>query len=181
MLLTGLLVFAALSAAWAAEKYENADLKITLEAPEGFVKVDEMPKDDDFIGKIVAVYASPDFENDGASLVIHHMDIPGGVDYDTFKGALAEQLKQVFGDSFELVKQEDIKLAGREGFVLNFKSPGDGKMPTPDGKIPHHIGWVLLKDGDSKLIGLIYGSRESAWEGTLPKFKASAKTAKAIE
>ena len=177
----GALMVAVVGVAWAAAAYENADLKFRIEPPADFVKAATPEKKDGFLGEPLALYTSPKLAETAGMLLMHHMDIPGGADYDTFKSGLADQLKQVFGDSFEVVEQKDVKIGDREGFSLDFKAPGDGAKPDPNGDIPHHVRWILLRDGDSKLIGLLYAARESAWEGLNAKFKASAKSLKALE
>ena len=176
-----ILVLSALGVAWAAEKFEDADLKISIEAPEGFIRTGEPLDDNDFLGKPKALFLSPDAAETAGAMLIHHMDIPGGIDYDTFKQVWPKQLKGAFGDTFEIVEQKDLKLGDREGFVLEFTAPGDGTKPDPNGDIPHHIRWRFIRDGDSKLVGLLFGAREEAWESFKAKYEASEKTLKATE
>jgi len=177
-LLTGLLLVLAAGAALAAEKFEDKQLGISVTAPEGFGAAADLGKRDDFIGEPKALFASPDAQNNAAILLIHHMEIPGGADYATFKGAFADQLKTIFMDGFKLLKQEDLKVDKLTGFMLDFECPGDGTKPQPGGSTPHHVRWYLVREGDKKLVGLIYTGREAAWKDISPKFEASAKTLK---
>jgi hypothetical protein len=174
------LLAAAAGTARAAEQFENKQLGIALAAPEGFVAAPDPGKRDDFLGEPKALYVPPDVEKTAAGLLVHHMDLPGGIDYPTFKTALAEFLKGAFGTSFKLVKQEDLKVDGLTGFMLEFECAGDGKKPLPGGSEQHHARWYLVRQGDAKLVGLLYTSREPAWKDIDPKVAASARSLKAI-
>ena len=176
----GGLMVAVVGVAWAAAAYENADLKIRVEPPADFVKAENPGEDDEFIGKPLGVYLSPDAAETAGAFLIHHMNIPAGADYDTFKSTWPDQLKQAFGDTYKLLEQKDVKVGDRVGFLMEFKAPGDGTKPDPNGNIPHHLRWIFLKDGDSKLIGLLYASRDEAWSAFKAKFAASEKTLKAL-
>jgi hypothetical protein len=177
LLAVGLLLAVAAGAAW-AEKFEDKQLGIALTAPEGFAAGPNAGKKDDFIGEQKAIFASPDVQNNAAILLIHHMDLPGGMDYATLKGGLADLLKNVFAAGFKVVKQEELKTEGLTGFMLDFECPGDGTKPAPGGNVPHHVRWYLVQDGDKKLVGLLYAAREAAWKDVEPKFTASANSLK---
>jgi hypothetical protein len=172
----GLLLALAVGTAGAAEKFENKTVGIALELPAGFVSVEQKPENSP-LGDILGLYAAPDAAETGSGLLIHVLEIPGG-DYDTFKGGLPDLLKGVFQEKFKLVKQEDTKFEKMTGFMLDFECPGDGSKPQPGGSIPHHVRWYLIREGDKKLVGLIYTGREAAWKDVSPKFDASAKTLK---
>ena len=180
LLAVAILAVTAVGVAWAAEKFEDADLKISVEAPEGFIKPDKQLDDNDFLGKPKAFFVSPDVAETGGILLIHHKDL-GDATYEMFKMTLADGLKAYYGEGFEVVMQEDLKLGDREGFALEYRYNGDKTQPKPDGDIRHHIRWRFIRHGDSKLIGLIYTARESAWETMKPKFTASEKTLKTVE
>lgn len=169
------------AAAAAAEKFEDKKLGIAVMAPEGFTAVADIGKQEEFLGETKALYASPDVDSTAGILLIHHMDIPGGADYATLKGALSDQLKMAFGDKYRLIVQEDLKVEKLTGFVLEFECPGDGTKPRPGGNVLHHVRWYLIREGDAKLVGLIYTSRDSGWKPLDPKFVASAKTLKRVE
>ena len=179
LLAAGVLVLTALGVAW-AENFVDEDLRIGFVAPKEFVRSQDPLEPSDALGQPKALFLSPDAAETGGMLVVHHMDIPGG-DYDNFKGLFADQLAGVFGEAYQVVEQKDVKLGDREGFVLEFKCNGDGLRPKPDGDIPHRVRWRFIRDGDSKLIGLIYTARESAWETMKPKFTASERTLKTVE
>ena len=180
LLVAAILAVTVIGVAWAAEKFEDADLKISIEAPADYVKSDDPLEEDDFIGTPKVLFASPDIMNNGGLLLIHHMDIPDG-DYEAWKSSLSDQLAMIFGDAYEVVEQKDVKLGDRDGMVLEFKCTGDGVKPDPDGNIEHRVRWRFIRDGDSKLVGLIYGAQEASWETLKPKITASEKSLKAID
>ncbi len=175
------LVFAATGVAFAAaaEKFSDKSLGIEVTAPEGFMKAPDTPAKDDFIGQPKALFFAPNVTETGGILLIHHMDLPGGVDYDTFKKAFVEQLGMAFGDSFKLLKQTDLTVEKLSGMVLEFECPGDGGKPAPGGTIPHHVRWVFIREGEKKLVGMIYAARQAAWKDLDGKFTASEKSLKA--
>lgn len=181
LLVASLLAATLAVSAWAAEKFEDKSIRVAAETPEGFVKLDQVPAKDNFIGEAKALYLSPEAATNAGAMLVHHMELPGGVDYATFKGALATQLGTVFGAGYKLVKQEDTEMGKLSGFVLEFTCPGDGTKPAPGGTIPHHLRWYFFKDGDAKLIGVLYGARDAAWKDLDAKFAASAKTLKRTE
>jgi hypothetical protein len=181
LMLAGALSALFVTAAFAAEKLEDKSLKLSLQAPETFIASPQLPEKDNFIGTAKGLYLSPDVQKTGGALLVHHMDLPGGADYPTVKAALEPQLAQVFGTGYRLVKQEDIKLDGFTGFTLEFICPGDGTKPMPGGTTPHHIRWYFLKDGDAKLVGILYGAQDAAWKDLEPKYAASFKTLKRTE
>jgi hypothetical protein len=181
LLIAGLLAASLAVGAWAAEKFEDQSIKVSADAPEGFVKLGELPPKDNFIGEAKGLYLSPDVANNGGAMLVHHMEIPAGADYAAFKGAIAPQLELVFGNGYKLVKQEDVEIGKLSGFVLEFACPGDGTKPVPGGSIPHHLRWYFFKDSPTKLIGVLYGARDSAWKELSDKYVASEKTLKRVE
>ena len=142
----------------------------------GFAAAPNPGKKDDFLGEPKAVFVAADSDSTAGALLIHEMPIPAGLDYTTLKSALGEFLKGAFGDSDKLVKQEDLKVDGLTGFLLEFECASDGKKPTPGGSDKHHVRWYLIREGDSKLAGLLYGSRQAAWKDLDAKFSDSAKS-----
>ncbi|MCC2671022.1 MAG: hypothetical protein K0Q72_3493 [Armatimonadetes bacterium] len=181
LLIAGLLAATLAVGAWAAEKFEDTGLKVKADAPEGFVKLPELPAKDNFIGEAKGLYLSPDAATNGGAMLVHLMEIPGGADYAAFKGAIAPQLEVVFGNGYKVVKQEDVEVGKLAGFVLEFTCPGDGTKPVPGGSIPHHLRWFFFKEGTGKLIGVLYGARDASWQELSAKFVASEKTLKRVE
>jgi hypothetical protein len=179
--LAGIIAGMLVTAAWAAEKLEDKSIHLSMDAPEAFIKSPELPKADAFIGTAKGLFLSPQVADNGAALLVHHMELPAGADYATFKGIIAAQLGQVFGAGFKLVKQEDVTADKFSGFLLEFTCAGDGTKPDPNGTIPHHIRWHFLKDGDAKLIGVLYGARDANWNEMEPKYATSFKTLKRVE
>ena len=181
LLIAGLLAASLAVGALAAEKFEDKGIKVSADAPEGFVKLGEVPPKDNFLGESKALFLSPDVANNGGAMLVHYLDIPAGADYPTFKGAIAEQFGVVFGNGYKLIKQEDVEVGKLSGFVLEFSCPGDGTKPAPGGSIPHHLRWFFFKEGPAKLIGVLYGARDSAWKELSEKYTVSEKTLKKIE
>ena len=161
----------------AAEKFEASALHITAETPDGCVKAPELPKADGFIGDAKGLYVSPDIATNGAAMLVHSMPVPAGLDYAGFKSNFANLLGQFLPTS-KVIKQEDVKVGKLDGFSLEFTCPGDGGKPDPNGTIPHHIRWYFFKDGEAKMIGVLYGSRDAAWKDLDSKYQASFKTLK---
>jgi hypothetical protein len=173
-----MLLLALVGAASAAEKVEDKSIRLSVDAPEGFLKAPELPKKDDFIGEAKGLFLSPDFATNGGAMLVHHMTLPGGLDFNGFKTALEPRLAMAFGNGYKLVKQEDVEAGKFAGFVLEFSCPGDGTKPDPTGSIPHHVRWYFFKDGDAKVIGMLYGARDASWKDLEPKYAASFKTLK---
>ncbi|MGV3724389.1 MAG: hypothetical protein ACO1SX_26125 [Actinomycetota bacterium] len=181
LLIAGLLAASLAVGVRAAEKFEDKAIKVSAEAPEGFVKLNEVPPPDDFIGESKALYLSPEVASNGGAMLIHHLTIPAGADYAAFKGALPTQFATIFGNGYKLIKQEDVQAGKLSGFVLEFSCPGDGSKPVPGGAVPHHLRWFFFKDGDARLIGVLYGARDANWADLSAKYVASEKTLKRIE
>jgi hypothetical protein len=171
-------VAAIVSTACAAERFEDPQLKVEVEAPEGFSRSEGTPPADPFVGEFKAAFASPEVGTTAGALLIHHMPLPNGIDYPTFKGTLATRLGTMFGDRFRLLRQQDVEVGKIQGFVLEFQCPGDGRKPEVNGSIPHQIRWYLFQGSDGKLIGLIYSARQESWKDLDTKFAASFKTLK---
>lgn len=165
----------------AAEKFEDKTIKVSADAPEGFVKLAEVPPADNFLGESKALYLSPEVAANGGAMLIHHLTIPAGADYAAFKVALPTQFATIFGDGYKLIKQEDVTVGKLAGFVLEFSCPGDGTKPLPGGTVPHHLRWFFFKDGDAKLIGVLYGARDASWAELSKGYVVSEKTLKRIE
>ena len=179
--LSGLLGLTLAVAALAAEKFEDKAAGLRVTAPEGFTTAAQLPSIPDEIGKPKVLFTDKNYENNGGQLLIHLMDLPGGAEYAAFKTDLVATLKDYFGDGFKLHKQEDVAVGKQVGFSIEFEGPGNGKMPEPGGTIPHHIRWVLVRDGNERLMGFVYHCRESAWKELEPKFSASQKTLASAE
>lgn len=178
LLLAGALSALCITAAFAAEKLEDKALQFSIEAPETYVAAPQLPEKDNFIGTTKGLYLSPDVQKNGGALLVHHLDIPAGADYATFKSVIEPQLAQVFGNGYKLIKQEDVKAEGFTGFTLEFVCPGDGAKPAPGGTTPHHVRWHFVKDGETRLIGFLYGAQDAAWKDLEPRYAASFKTLK---
>src|SRR5262249_2273201 len=129
-LISILLLAGAGGAALAADKFENKKIGLSVEPPAGFAVLEQRP-DNSPIGEVLGAYAAPDAEQTGSGLLIHLLSIPGDMEYDAFKASLGDLLKALLGEKFKLIKQEDTKIEGLTGFMLEFESPGDGKLPKP--------------------------------------------------
>jgi hypothetical protein len=175
-IITALVALAATSAF--AAKFEDKDLKLSIEAPAGFTKQAETPQISDRLGEHKAIYVDTQEPKRVAFMLVHHMELPEGADYAIFKQQLPDVLKEYLGNSLKLNRQEDTEVGKFSGFMVDFEGPGDGKLPTADGTFRHHVRWYLLRDGDKKLVGLIYHSLEDAWKDLEPKVQASIKSAK---
>ena len=177
-LVMGLAILLVAAGAWGAEKFEDKALGIALEAPEGFEALADRPELPSALGEVKAIFGHKERAGTAGLLFVHHMEIPDGEAYDAFKTQIGERLQGLYGVDFKVVKQEDIEVAGRKGFVLEFQVPGNGMLPEPNGNVQHHVRWHLLRDGETRLIGIAFHSRESAWKDLAPKFDASYKTLK---
>lgn len=163
-----------------AETFEDSGLKIKIEAPEGFKKVNQTPNLPEVLGECKGVYNHPNPDATAGQMFIHYMTLPDGATFADFKNSLNARLDDHFGGGYKLVKQEDVNIAGREGMLIEFQSPGTGTFPEPAGTIPHHTRWLLLKDGDGRAIGVVLHSREAAWKDLEPKFTAAQKSIKGV-
>lgn len=180
LLLAGVFLTTLVAGVSAAEKFEAKSVHLAAEAPDGFIKPAELPKADEFIGEAKAIFVSTDAANNAGTMLVHHMTNQAG-DFNGFKQAFEPLIEKAFSNGFKLIKQEDVKVGKLDGFELEFACPGDGTKPDPNGNIPHHIRWYFFKDGDAKVIGVVYGAREAAWKDLDPKFAASFKTFKYVE
>jgi hypothetical protein len=156
LLLMGALVASLGGSARAADRFSDADLHLSADPPDGFVKAPELPKDQ-FLGTPKALWISPDLASNGGAWLVHDMPIPGGLDYAAFKtgfGAILESLVL----KLKIVKQEDVTVGKLTGFSLEITAPGDGTKIDPNGTIPHHVRWYFLKKDDNNVIGILYGA-----------------------
>lgn len=167
------------SAALAAEKFEDPEIKISIQAPEGFTALETKPELPPQLGPIKAVLADKTNPKKAAFLLVHHLPLDGG--YEDFKQQIPQVLAERLGTTFKLSRQEDTKVGAFSGFLLEFEAPGDGKLPVDGGTYRHHVRWYLLRDGESKLLGLIYHSLEDDWKELEPKYAASVKSLKKSE
>jgi hypothetical protein len=170
----------AVAGAAAGETFENKKIGIAVEAPAGFV-VTQQKADNSPLGEILGAYEAPDVANTASRMVVHLMEVPGGMDFDAFKKGAVDLLKAIFGEMFKLVKQDEPQVEKLTGFMLDFELPGNGTNPAPDGKIKHHARWYFFKQPDGKMAGILYTSQEAAWKDVEPKVTASAKTLKHVE
>lgn len=170
--------FLALAAgsSFAAVKYEDKELGIALEAPEGFIPLKELPRLHEALGATKAAYADPRKPGSGGLVMIHHMSLLEGGDYPTFKQRLPEAVGEFLGAGYRLLKQEDVTADKLAGFMIEFEAPGDGKLPQPGGPQRQHMRWYLFREGADRLVGVIYHATEEAWKELEPKFAASYKT-----
>src|SRR5262249_6617999 len=141
--LAGLLLALAAGVALAADKFESKKIGLSVEPPAGFTALEQRPENSP-LGEVLGLYAAPDAEHTGCGLLIHLLTIPGDMEYDAFKTQIADLLKALLGEKFKLVSQEDTKFEGLTGFVLEFESPGDGKLPKPGGDVLHHVRWYFF-------------------------------------
>jgi hypothetical protein len=167
------------SAALAAEKFEDPQIKLSIQAPEGFTPPEAKPELPPQLGEIKAVFADKTDPKKSAFLLIHHMTLDGG--YEDFKQQIPQVLSERLGTTYKLSRQEDTQVGKYSGFLLEFEAPGDGRLPVDGGTFRHHVRWYLLRDGEDKLVGLIYHSLEDAWKELEPKYAASLKTLKKTE
>jgi hypothetical protein len=180
LLLVLSLVLLAAASASAAEKFENKTAGLALEAPEGFTAPQQRPEIG-VLGEILGFYVGPNAEATGAAVTIHNMPIPGGMEFDAFKQLAPTLFKGLLGDKFKLLKSEDTKIEKLTGFMLDFETPGDGKIPNPAGDQLHHARWFFFKGAENKMTGILYTSREDAWKDLTPKVDASVKTIRYFE
>jgi len=178
-IITVLLAVAA-TAAFGAEKFEDKELKLAIEAPAGFTKVDMAPSLPPELGTTRVAFMDTQNQAKAAFLMIHHMDCPPGVTFVDFKQGLPDLLAGRLGNTYKLLRQEDVDAGKFTGTMLDFEAPGDGKLPG-EGNFRHHVRWYLLRDGEDKIIGLVYHSLEDAWKEVEPKFAVSVKTLKKTE
>jgi hypothetical protein len=178
-LLTSFCILATAFLAW-GETFEDSDSKLSIESPEGFTKLPQDAPENEFLGKIKAIFLAPDVQTSSGVLLIHHMTRPAdSTDHAAFKKNLEPGVKSYFGEGYKLIKQEDVKdVKDRETFYVEYNCKGGENGPDPNGTIPLRVRWYLIKDGDNKYVGLIYYSREESWKEMEPKFVKSFKTAK---
>lgn len=164
-----------------AASFKDEALKVEVEAPADFNKSTMEVQLPEALGSVKGAFDHKNSERSGGQFILHHMPIPAEADYNGFKSSLPERVNEFLNGKAKVVRQEDVELGKFKGFLFEFEAPGDGKLPSPDGTIAHHVRWYLLRDGEDNLIGLVYHSREEAWKELEPKFAASLKTVKRIE
>lgn len=167
--------------ALAANTFKDDTLKVQVEAPADFAKSTRDVQLPEALGTVKGAFDHNNAERTGGQFILHHMEIPAGADYSGFKTSLPERVNEFLNGKAKVVRQEDVEVGKLKGFLLEFEAPGDGKLPSPDGTIAHHVRWYLLRDGEDKLLGLVYHSREEAWKDLDPQFAASLKTFKRVE
>ena len=178
-LLAGALTVSLAASAWAADRFSDTKLHISVDPPAGFLRAPEVPKDN-FLGDVKALWASPDFPTNGAASLLHDMPIPGGLDYNGFKTNFGDILHNQ-SPKLMVVKQADVTVGKLSGFSLEITGPGDGTKIDPEGTIPHHVRWYFLKKDDHNVIGILYSARDSAWKEIDPKFVEAFKSLKDAE
>ena len=167
-LLTCLAVFPLL-----AETYDQENPKFSVAAPEEFTQLAQTFPENEVLGQIKVLYLAPDVTTTGGSMIIHHMKvIPFSQDYDTFKSSISKGMADFFGDDYKEVKQEDLK-GDLKGFSIEYLVNGSEMGPDPNGTIPLHLRWYLVRVGENELVGVIYSSLAEKWEELEPKFKKS--------
>lgn len=180
ILLAALLVLAAAQFCMAAS-FQDPALKVEVQAPAGFEKIETLPPLPEVLGEVKTAFHHQEYEKTSGQLLIHHMMLPDGAAYEDFKAGLAGQVDEFLGGQAKIARQEDVTVGKLSGFLIEFEGPGNGKLPEAGGTIPHHVRWYLLKDGNGKLLGLVYHSRQDAWKELEPKFTASVKSFKSGE
>ena len=166
--------------AFAADKFENKEAGLSVELPAGYVKASEVPAMT-VLGNTLGAWKAPNADDTGAGMLVHMLDIPGGLDYDAFKKQLPDLLKSILGENFKLLKQEDTKVEQMTGFILDFQAPSDGRLPDPNGKVVSHVRWYFFKEPDNKVLGVLYIARDTAWKDVEPKVDESSKTLKHLQ
>lgn len=179
--MAALLVSLTAGLAQAAERFQDKDLGVKLEAPDGFTAPDQRPPFPEGIGTVKALFGDLQHPQRAAFLMVHRMELPEGVEAKAFQPVLEEVLKERLGPTLKFLNQQTIKAGNREGFLLDFEAPGNGKLPEADGTIRHHVRWYLLQDGPNHFIGVVYHSVEDAWKELAPKYEASFKSLMAAD
>jgi hypothetical protein len=162
--------------AQAAERFQDQELGVKLEVPEGFTAPDQRPPFPEGIGTVKALFGDLQHPQRAAFLMVHRMELPDGVEAKAFEQALEGALKEQLGPTVKVLNQQTIKVGNREGFLLDFEAPGNGKLPEANGTIRHHVRWYLLEDGPKHFIGVVYHSVEDVWKELEPKYEASFKS-----
>lgn len=162
-----------------SNSFEDATLKFKIDAPAGYKKADQAPPIPDVLGELKVAFNHADRDKNGGQMFLHLMPIPA-TEFEDFKTSLDARLQEHFGDGYRFIKRDDIELAGRQGFILEFQCPGDGLFPTQGGTTPHHVRWVLVKEGQAGTLGVLCHSRETAWKELEPGFATALKSAKAL-
>lgn len=160
----------------AAERFQDQELGLKLEAPEGFTAPDQKPSLPEQLGAVKAIYGDLQHPQRAAFVLIHRMELPAGLDAKGLQQGLETTLKEQLGPSFKILNQQEVKVGKRNGFLLDFEAPGNGRLPEANGTIRHHVRWYLLHDGPEHVIGVVYHSVEDAWKELEPKYTASFKS-----
>jgi len=163
-----------------ADKFENKEAGVSVELPAGYVKASEVPAMT-VLGNTLGAWKAANADDTGAGLLVHLLEIPGGLDYDAFKKQLPDLLKSILGENFKLLKQDDTKVEQMTGFLLDFQAPSDGRLPDPNGKVISHVRWYFFKEPDNKVLGVLYIARDTVWKDVEPKVDESSKTLKHLQ
>lgn len=156
--------------------FQDKELGIKLQAPDGFTKPDALPPFPEGLGPVKVLYADQEHPKHAAFTLIHRMELPAGTEFKNLQPGLEALLKEQFGASLKFLSQQEVKVGQREGFLLDFEAPGNGQMPEANGTIRHHVRWYVLKDDGTHVIGIVYHSVEDAWKELEPKYTASFKS-----
>jgi hypothetical protein len=160
----------------AAVSFQDKELDIKLQVPDGFTKPDALLPFPDELGPVKALYADLEHPQSAAFTLIHRMELPAGMEFKNLQTGLEAILKEQLGASLKFLSQQEVKAGKREGFLLDFEAPDNGRMPEANGTIRHHVRWYVLKDDPTHVIGIVYHSVEDAWKELEPKYTASFKS-----
>jgi hypothetical protein len=174
--MVGALIALTAGIAHAAVSFQDKELGIKLDVPEGFTKPDQLPPFPEELGPVKAVYGDLEHPQRAAFTLVHRMELPAGVEFNKLQPALEAMLKESLGTGFKILSQQEVKVGKREGFLLDFEAMGNGRLPEANGTIKHHVRWYLLKDDANHVIGVVYHSVDDAWKELEPKYSASFKT-----
>jgi len=172
----GVLLALTTGIARAAVSFQDKALGIKLEIPDGFTKPDQLPPFPEGLGPVKAFYGDLEHPQRAAFTMIHHMELPAGVEFHRLQTSLEATLKEQLGAGFKIMNQQEVKAGKREGFLLDFEAPGNGRIPEANGTIKHHVRWYVLKDDPTHVIGVVYHSVEDAWKELEPKYRSSFKS-----
>lgn len=164
-----------------AERFQDKELGLKLEIPEGFTAPEQRPPFPEGLGPVKGLYGDLQHPQRAAFLLVHRMELPEGVDAKGLQQGLEGTLKEQLGPTLKILNGQSVKVGSREGFVLDFEAPGNGRLPEANGTIRHHVRWYLLQDGPTHFVGVVYHSVEDAWKELEPKYAASFKSLMAAE
>lgn len=172
----GVLIALTTGMARAAVSFQDKELGIKLDVPEGFTKPDQAPTFPEELGPVKAVYGDLQHPQRAAFTLIHRMELPAGLEFRALQPSLEATLKERLGTGFKILTEQEVKSGKREGFLIDFEAMGNGRLPEANGTIKHHVRWYVLRDDATHVIGVIYHSVEDAWKELEPKYSASFKS-----